>query len=276
MERAVAAGPAERERRMPARATYLDASHFCRVIAVSDIHGCDTAFDALLTKVAFSDGDALVLLGDYAERGTQALPLVRRIMALALRGNTFPLMGNCDNVVEELFQPRFRGDMLRYLTRHPHTVLHEMLCEQGMPFSAETPPSPSLDDVRAVVQAHYGPERAFLAGLPHILYTDTHVFVHAGLDAGLPLTAQDDDRCLKRKDFFATAPAFEKTLVVGHMPGQFLTDPPSGDVLFDAARNLISIDGGATAAAPAQLNALVIENGAYRTVSVPVDEAPSR
>lgn len=246
---------------MHARVRTVDTGRFARIIAVSDIHGSDAAFARLLARVGFCPADALLLVGDYIERGEASLPLLRRIMDLSARGNAFVLAGNCDNLIEDLFFPQYRGDPIAYLRRHRQTILHEMLAEQGTPFDERT----SLDGLREMVARHYAAERAWLAALPHIIDTPGHVFVHAGLDAG-PVGAQDAERCLKRRNFFEEAPAFPRPVVLGHMPCQFLRAGGSGDPLFDPTRNLIFIDGGAQVVPGGALNALVIRNGAYTVV----------
>lgn len=54
---------------MHARVRTVDTGRFARIIAVSDIHGSDAAFARLLARVGFCPGDALLLVGDYIERG---------------------------------------------------------------------------------------------------------------------------------------------------------------------------------------------------------------
>ena len=73
---------------------------------------------------------------------------------------------------------------------------------------------------------------------------------------------------MKRQDFYQTAPAFPFPVVVGHMPCQRLTPKGDSGPVFDAARNLIFIDGGVNVVAPAALNALIIQGEAYQTVSL--------
>lgn len=250
---------------MDARIQNISLAPFERVLAVSDIHGCPDALASLLTKAGFSSRDALVLVGDYVERGTASLPLLRRLMELSAQGNVFPLMGNCDNLIEDLFEPRFRGDMLRYLTKHTRTVLHEMLAEQGRPFSEGT----TLEELRETVLAHYAPERDWLRRLPHIIDTERVTFVHAGLDAG-PLNGQDDDRCLKRKDYFETAPVFHKQLVVGHMPCVRLTGDGSLGPVMDRTRNIAFIDGGAGVLENGMLHCLIVNGAGGNMPSVSV------
>jgi hypothetical protein len=61
-----------------------------RTIIVGDVHGCSAELDALLDRVAFSDGDRLVLVGDLVARGPDSLgvlDIARRTRAIVVRGN---------------------------------------------------------------------------------------------------------------------------------------------------------------------------------------------
>lgn len=249
---------------MTARTQHINAAEYDRMIAVSDLHGRLDQFERLLAAVHFSERDLLLLLGDYIERGPQSLALLHRIMTLTAEGRACALMGNCDNLLEDVFHPRYRGDLLRYLSRHPQTILHEMLAAQGTAFSQET----TLEEIRHVVAEHYAEEREFLQSLPHIIDAGDYIFVHAGLD-DVPLSLQDPERCLKRSDFYQTAPAFSKTIVLGHMPCQRLSRDGSGAPVFDAKRNLVFIDGGVGLVEGAAMNALLIADGRLRVCSVP-------
>jgi serine/threonine protein phosphatase 1 len=67
-----------------------------RRLAVGDIHGCIRTFRILLEeKMALHPNDALFLLGDYIDRGTDSKAVVDYILALQSDGyNIIPLMGN--------------------------------------------------------------------------------------------------------------------------------------------------------------------------------------
>ena len=66
-----------------------------RELAISDIHGCLTALDALLELVAPQPDDLLILLGDYVDRGPDTRGVIDRVLELTkshprlitLRGN---------------------------------------------------------------------------------------------------------------------------------------------------------------------------------------------
>lgn len=61
-----------------------------RVIAVGDIHGCASEFEALLDKLALTRHDRVILLGDLVNRGPDSsgvIALARQHAARALLGN---------------------------------------------------------------------------------------------------------------------------------------------------------------------------------------------
>src|SRR5579862_7140904 len=65
-----------------------------RLLAVGDIHGCDTALSMLLDAVQLRAGDVLVFLGDYIDRGPGSRQVIEKLLSLEsvcspvfLRGN---------------------------------------------------------------------------------------------------------------------------------------------------------------------------------------------
>lgn len=62
------------------------------VYVMSDIHGCFDEFKCMLNKIQFCKNDILVCAGDYIDRGTQSLEMMRWIMnapqnVVFVRGN---------------------------------------------------------------------------------------------------------------------------------------------------------------------------------------------
>lgn len=68
-----------------------------RTVIVGDIHGCLTELNELLELVGFrGDEDALILLGDYFDRGPDSTGVLRLVRELAERHGAVALMGNHD------------------------------------------------------------------------------------------------------------------------------------------------------------------------------------
>ncbi len=53
-----------------------------RLLAVGDIHGCRNLLDDLLKEVAPDEGDRLVFLGDYVDRGPDSRGVIDRLLEL--------------------------------------------------------------------------------------------------------------------------------------------------------------------------------------------------
>ena len=63
--------------------------------AISDIHGCNQTFLALLKQISFSKEDELFLLGDYIDRGPDSKGVIDTIWRLQAEGHTIRcLRGN--------------------------------------------------------------------------------------------------------------------------------------------------------------------------------------
>lgn len=56
--------------------------------AITDIHGCNKTFQALLDKIAFTTADALYLLGDYIDRGPDSKGVFDTIFNLQETGHS--------------------------------------------------------------------------------------------------------------------------------------------------------------------------------------------
>lgn len=60
---------------------------------ISDIHGCFTEYQTLLSKLNFSDEDDLYILGDTMDRGPEPIKVILDLMA---RPNVTYIIGNHD------------------------------------------------------------------------------------------------------------------------------------------------------------------------------------
>lgn len=75
-----------------------------RKFAISDIHGCNKSFLALLEKIQFSAADELYLLGDYIDRGPDSKGVMDSIFNLQQAGYQIHcLLGNHELMMLEAF-----------------------------------------------------------------------------------------------------------------------------------------------------------------------------
>src|SRR5436190_20525021 len=65
-----------------------------RVLAIGDVHGCSRALDLLLTDLDPRDGDTVVTLGDYIDRGPDSKGVLDRLLGLHRAGRLVALRGN--------------------------------------------------------------------------------------------------------------------------------------------------------------------------------------
>jgi serine/threonine protein phosphatase 1 len=139
-----------------------------RTIAIGDIHGYTAALDAIVALVAPAAEDAIVLMGDYVDRGPDSRGTIERVIELGCRCRTIPLLGNHDHLFLEVCQGR-------------SDLLADWLAFGGAQTVASYGRVPA-----DVPPAHID----FLAACPRYFETDGHFFVHANYDAKAPISAQ--------------------------------------------------------------------------------------
>lgn len=226
-----------------------------RIIAISDIHGNLSFFRALMEQIRFTPDDALVLVGDMLEKGTDSLPLLRHLMSLSKTHQIYPLCGNCDDLVLRFFNSdawdqRFFSS---YLPQHPESTLRQLAREGGFEQWEDLP------RLRRDLQAAYPEIWRWLAALPTILETERLVFVHGGIPSLSHMEQLERWRCMKNDDFLGQDHSFEKWVIVGHWPVTlYHADIPSAAPIFLQDRKIISIDGGCVLKMDGQLNALIL------------------
>lgn len=116
-------------------------------------------------------------------------------------------------------------------------------------------------------------QRAWLDALPHVIETRDYVFVHGGIAPG-ELSVQRADACMKNDGFMEKGLRFPKYVVTGHWPTvNYTHEVPCANPIVDHAARIIAIDGGMRIKRAGQLNAFMIENGAYSFAAV--DELPA-
>jgi serine/threonine protein phosphatase 1 len=185
-----------------------------RLLAVGDIHGCRASLEGLLEKVALSEADRLIFLGDYIDRGPDSKGVIDFLLALARHfPRTVFLRGNHEAMFLDFLAGRNRD---LYLANGGISTLESYREEEGI-----VVPGPHLD---------------FLHSLPLYYATDRFIFVHAGLRPGIPLEEQrEEDLLWIRDEFLESDYDWGRTVVFGHTP---LPQP-----FFSAAR--IGLDTGA-------------------------------
>jgi serine/threonine protein phosphatase 1 len=170
------------------------------VYAIGDIHGRLDLFEAALRAIEAYDGAAerqVVCLGDYVDRGPQSGPLVERLMGLCGPGFVC-LMGNHETMMLEALRGPIRRGEAFWLGNGGAETLQ------------------SYGGRRSVPAAHLD----WLERLP-LWWSDAYrYYVHAGLEPGLPIEAQDAQALLWIRDRFLLAGPGDlpRHVVHGHTP----------------------------------------------------------
>ncbi|WP_268741792.1 MULTISPECIES: metallophosphoesterase family protein [Paenibacillus] len=239
-----------------------------RVLAISDIHGCYDEFNQLLLDVCFDpDEDRLILLGDYVDRGLRSKEVVEQVMALqdcgviTLRGNHDQMMLDAILLDTEEVNSRWIRNGAR------HTI--ESYC--GADFFEGEMERDKYNEGKAYIKKHYEHHLAFLNTLRLYYETDTHIFVHAGINPAVEDWKQQvqDDFIWIRDKFYNYPTRLPKTVVFGHTPAINLH--ASEKVWFSEDGDKIGIDGACVYGK--QLNCLEIREGeVYQTYFVPLKQ----
>ncbi|MDX2068967.1 MAG: metallophosphoesterase family protein [Haliscomenobacter sp.] len=132
-----------------------------RKIAISDIHGCNATFEALLQQINFSKADQLFLLGDYLDRGPSSKQVLDTIFRLKAEGYHLQcLRGNHEEM------------LLWALNGHGYNL--ESFLRNG---GDTTLASFAVKKPRDIPRQYLD----FLENLPFWIESDEYIFVHAGL-----------------------------------------------------------------------------------------------
>ncbi len=247
-----------RKERRRARVRHLDIELGRRILVISDIHGNVPYFQGVLELAGFCDRDVLIIDGDFLEKGTESLRMLRILMEMEKRGNVHLVCGNCDDWAD-MYLPGFPDGvfdyMLQYLQYRRWGLLWDLCREQGID-------PMTLSDFRPVSRLLYEkyPEIwAFLGRIPHAIDAGPFVFAHAGMTPGKPLEEHDPSELDRVDALLKTDRRFDRWLVVGHWPVMLYGENiVSANPIIDRERRIISIDGGCTLKDDGQLNCLII------------------
>lgn len=130
--------------------------------AITDIHGCNRTFRALLDRLALGERDELFLLGDYIDRGPDSKGVIDTISELRLSPVTVhALRGNHEQMlIDSLYD------------RETYSVW--LLSNGGLAALR----SFGVKNLHALPEAYL----AFFESLPHYHETPGYLLVHAGLN----------------------------------------------------------------------------------------------
>lgn len=173
-------------------------------LAIGDIHGCLISLETMLDLIQPTAEDLVVTLGDYVDRGPDSKGVIDRLLELKKTHNFIHLMGNHE--IQMIRAMETRQDRERFLS--------------GLCGGQDTLDSygGSFEDV---LEEHWEFMRS--AALYHEL--EDHILVHAGVEAGVALDAQDRETYYYQRFHSQRAHVSGKTVVCGHtIQGDLPTD----------------------------------------------------
>lgn len=173
-----------------------------RTFVIGDVHGCLKAFNELLERfereydMALSR-DRLILLGDYIDRGPDSAGVIARLVQLiADFGETqvVALLGNHEHMALEYFAGE---NQERWMRNGAAQTLES--------FSQNTGSQAQFLSLAKTLRPYFEDE--------HYLY------VHGGIQPGIPLEAQSlRDLIWIREAFYQSPSAYHKPVIFGHTP----------------------------------------------------------
>ncbi|WP_166819849.1 metallophosphoesterase family protein [Thalassoroseus pseudoceratinae] len=141
-----------------------------RVFAIGDIHGCDTALNALLDRLKLTPTDTVVVLGDIVDRGPGSRQVIERLMTLHDECNFVLIRGNHDEMMIKAYEGT-------------DSYMSAMWLQVG---GLEALESYGGQTLGLVPEAHIN----FLKTSVDYWETETDVFIHGNLRPEIPLQSQ--------------------------------------------------------------------------------------
>ncbi len=171
-----------------------------RTLAIGDIHGCNTALVTLLAKVQLTPEDRIVFLGDYIDRGAASRDVVETLLDLTKTCSLVFLRGNHEVMILDAREDPLKGSLWQ-----SYGGL-DTLFSYGANYRQ--------DWASSIPDAHW----KFFERTIRFFETDTHIFVHACLDAEMDMADQPD--WLLYWEFFERLQQHKsgKCIVCGHTP----------------------------------------------------------
>lgn len=166
-----------------------------RILTIGDVHGCLKSLETMLDYVQPMQDDLVVTLGDYVDRGPDSRGVIARLLELKKTHDYIHLMGNHEiQMIRALEAPHHKERFLSAMCGGRDT-----LANYGGSFDR-------------IPEDHW----EFITSAQLYHETDTHILVHAGVDADLPLDQQNPETLYYQRFYEAQPHASGKTVVCGH------------------------------------------------------------
>lgn len=173
-----------------------------KIFAVGDIHGCADKLGAMMKVLPWNreNGDLLLFIGDYIDRGPQSRDVVESLVKLRKQGGDIVfLKGNHEKMLLDYYI--HQKDQMLYVANGGAETIASYV-EGGIGRKAFILPEDHLE---------------FFLALQLFHETEDYIFVHAGLRDGVPLQKQSEDDLLWiREEFIYSAYDWNKRVIFGH------------------------------------------------------------
>ena len=176
---------------------------------IGDIHGCVAELSRLVEGLPLAQGDRLVFLGDYIDRGPDSRAVVSYLLSLQQDYSAVEfvfLKGNHeDMLLSYLGLSGQHGDM--FLANGGKATLAS--------YDIETDKATTEHALSMIPASHL----IFFQGLSHYYIMDPFLCVHAGIQPGKPLAEQTDEELFWiRNSFIYRSHTLPYTVLFGHTP----------------------------------------------------------
>ena len=165
------------------------------VLAISDIHGCITALETMLDLVNPGSDDLIITLGDYVDRGPDSKAVIARLIKLKQTHQYVHLMGNHEiQMIRALHAPH-----------HLSRFLSPLCGGQG-----------TLDSYGGTFEDIPDDHWEFMTSAALYHETNSHIFVHAGVEPDIPMNQQDTETLYYKRFYEAQPHCSGKPYICGH------------------------------------------------------------
>ena len=163
---------------------------------IGDIHGCAKSLRRMLEMISPGEGDTLITLGDYVDRGPNSRGVIKTLLEVKKTTNLIALKGNHELIMEEAAESQ---------------IGMEWWMQVG---GRETLQSYGKKKPSGIPDEHWEFVRG---GLPYYK-TKKFIYVHGGVKPQLPMKSHViDDLCWLR--VHTAKPHFTgRTVICGHTP----------------------------------------------------------
>lgn len=202
-----------------------------RTLAIGDIHGCLNAFKDLIKQIDLKPEDTLITLGDYIDRGPDSKGVVDYLIELRQQCHLITLRGNHEDLMHKAFDSH--QDMIMWFNVGGISTVQSYKKDEKVDI-----PEAHLDFYESCLLYHE---------------TDTHIFVHGGLQPELDIEDQDIEDLLWLRFDELKPHKSQKIIVCGHTPQRDYTITDKGHAICidthafaDGCLTCLDVDSGKT------------------------------